>query len=559
MGEKSVMVDAVENYAQTCQTSGFKVCFWREIVGAIPQCDDNAEWVHEGTACPNNCVNEQAEDTCNKPDVEGCQCKDGFVLSGDKCVKSETCGCKKHGRYFKNGETKMSKNCDEMCTCVGQDFQCKPFSCPANTVCGRSRKEKKRMCLTPAAWTEWVGEGCDVECGDEGTQIFTRECEGHGKCEGGKKAGRKTEECDDLPACAAWTEWVSQGCSVTCGEEEGTEVLKRTCEGHGECPSWTKDTKEKTCGGIDADLPGCAAWSEWEPTGECSVTCGTGTISYTRACVGVGSCGAGATTKTEACPNMPACGSSTCYGTGDPHYRNFRGHPFDFQGICRYYLVKTIKEQIEGKDYLEEFAVEVENQNLWGNTRVSLLKQVWVYVGDQEIRMMAGRQVDVDGVRTSLPYTNEETGLQVYYSGADVRLKTRKGLEVRYNGQWNLYVYVWNAYTGCVSGLCGSIGGTGHHFGGESINEFGRLQKVPNLKQVLGCVDPDPPVPTVCDKVPAKKVDFSGENMCGILNGDCFAECRNHIPVTTAFDNCVFDLCLYDNSPESILVDAIQE
>ena len=41
------------------------------VMISVPQCGENAKWVHEGSACPNTCVNEQAEDTCNKPDVEG--------------------------------------------------------------------------------------------------------------------------------------------------------------------------------------------------------------------------------------------------------------------------------------------------------------------------------------------------------------------------------------------------------------------------------------------------------------------------------------------------------
>ena len=37
---------------------------------------------------------------CPLHDVEGCECEAGMVLSGDKCVPKNKCGCVKNMIYF---------------------------------------------------------------------------------------------------------------------------------------------------------------------------------------------------------------------------------------------------------------------------------------------------------------------------------------------------------------------------------------------------------------------------------------------------------------------------
>lgn len=45
------------------------------------------------SGCPANCVDPDAPATCISPTTEGCACKDGYLLSGNECVKKEQCGC----------------------------------------------------------------------------------------------------------------------------------------------------------------------------------------------------------------------------------------------------------------------------------------------------------------------------------------------------------------------------------------------------------------------------------------------------------------------------------
>ena len=60
-------------------------------------CPAGSEYKPSMSAC-GTCRDENEE--C-KPNVEGCECKDGWLKNSDnRCVKKEQCGCMKDGNYF---------------------------------------------------------------------------------------------------------------------------------------------------------------------------------------------------------------------------------------------------------------------------------------------------------------------------------------------------------------------------------------------------------------------------------------------------------------------------
>lgn len=46
-----------------------------------------------GTRCPSTCVSNSTTTSCSLLPVEGCFCKEGYILSGDTCVPESSCGC----------------------------------------------------------------------------------------------------------------------------------------------------------------------------------------------------------------------------------------------------------------------------------------------------------------------------------------------------------------------------------------------------------------------------------------------------------------------------------
>ena len=59
------------------------------------------------TSCPRSCTTPDAHTNCKLANIEGCQCKSGYVLSGKQCVPTSQCGCvDSNGIYHKVGEAK---------------------------------------------------------------------------------------------------------------------------------------------------------------------------------------------------------------------------------------------------------------------------------------------------------------------------------------------------------------------------------------------------------------------------------------------------------------------
>ena len=69
-----------------------------------PDCPDNSEYTICGTACPRTCddvANPRGiYDGCTRQCVLGCQCMEGYVLSGHRCVPEEQCGCRDENGYY---------------------------------------------------------------------------------------------------------------------------------------------------------------------------------------------------------------------------------------------------------------------------------------------------------------------------------------------------------------------------------------------------------------------------------------------------------------------------
>jgi hypothetical protein len=66
------------------------------------ECGKNQIYKPKLTACHRNCLNKDDEyiSQCPHPDMEGCDCVEGMVMSGNDCVPTDQCGCLNGSRYY---------------------------------------------------------------------------------------------------------------------------------------------------------------------------------------------------------------------------------------------------------------------------------------------------------------------------------------------------------------------------------------------------------------------------------------------------------------------------
>ncbi|XP_038832345.1 IgGFc-binding protein-like [Salvelinus namaycush] len=132
------LCENMKSYNDACLAEGVKISpEWRTITGCYLD----------------------AEAKCKEPCVETCQCNKGFVLSGDKCVSKESCGCSYEGRYYPSGmkfweDDKCTKQCE--CNPGTAKVECKATACKKSEMCGL--QSGKRDCY-PTSYATCQGSG----------------------------------------------------------------------------------------------------------------------------------------------------------------------------------------------------------------------------------------------------------------------------------------------------------------------------------------------------------------------------------------------------------------
>ncbi|KAM3920370.1 IgGFc-binding protein-like [Leptodactylus fuscus] len=158
-GAKQFLCQALNAYANTCRKQGAQIYDWRTPSGCVLPCPMNSHYEFCGNACPATCTDRTAPSQCTEACVETCQCNDGFVLSGDKCVPVSGCGCTYNGAYYQaNHEFWEDDNCRRICKCdpnVGL-VVCKDGGCKDGERCLVSKGV--RSCQ-PVSFVTCIGSG----------------------------------------------------------------------------------------------------------------------------------------------------------------------------------------------------------------------------------------------------------------------------------------------------------------------------------------------------------------------------------------------------------------
>ncbi|KAF7242411.1 IgGFc-binding protein [Varanus komodoensis] len=136
-GNKNVICHILSSYVAACQTAGIHIYEWRSTNLCMPDCPANSHYKVCASDCPMTCRSLFNPVLCTAKCREGCECNEGFVLSGDQCVPISQCGCVHQGFYYKAGESfYLNGFCKERCVCqVGGIMECHRSSCGPHEEC----------------------------------------------------------------------------------------------------------------------------------------------------------------------------------------------------------------------------------------------------------------------------------------------------------------------------------------------------------------------------------------------------------------------------------------
>ncbi|OWK10901.1 hypothetical protein Celaphus_00007243 [Cervus elaphus hippelaphus] len=129
-GLQQILCAHMSALTETCQEAGYAVKPWRGPQFCPLACPPNSRYTLCAKLCPDTCHSTFSGMACQNRCVEGCECNQGFVLSGLQCVPQSECGClDPTAGYFK---------CQAQETCGRQEgtYGCHPQGSATCTVWG---------------------------------------------------------------------------------------------------------------------------------------------------------------------------------------------------------------------------------------------------------------------------------------------------------------------------------------------------------------------------------------------------------------------------------------
>ncbi|KAI8485101.1 hypothetical protein Bbelb_372070 [Branchiostoma belcheri] len=127
-------------YVEDCAAFGASFGDWRTPTSCPYTCPENSHYSLSTSPCRATCAEPDAPASCGVPNAEGCECDDGYIWSGDACVRNPAdCGCLFDGTYLQLGEYRVIGECEIVCHCSAPNTHtCEVHGCGENGFCRTS-------------------------------------------------------------------------------------------------------------------------------------------------------------------------------------------------------------------------------------------------------------------------------------------------------------------------------------------------------------------------------------------------------------------------------------
>ncbi|KAF1605681.1 Zonadhesin, partial [Eudyptes chrysolophus] len=241
--------------------------------------------------------------------------------------------------------------------------------------------------------------------------------------------------------------------------------------------------------------------------------------------------------------------TALCHIYGDPHYSTFDGKLHHFQGSCNYTVVTGCDNSSVG------FSVTTRNEHR-GSQSWTALNSVALSMEGLHIALRKNKAVYINGALASLP-ASPAPGVTISMSGSYVRVSTKLGLQLQFNGDHELLVNVSEKHKGKLCGLCGTYTGSQQDDFMQpngvvvpNFNDFGASWMVPDAEWLC---DPAIRPPASC----SEEEEEAANKQCAVLTqlGGPFQLCHAVLSPETYFESCVYDQCATGGSTEQLCND----
>ncbi|KAF7477524.1 Hypothetical predicted protein [Marmota monax] len=172
--QEELRCQVFSGYAITCQEAGASLTSWRDHTRCAMTCPANTVYQSCMMPCPVSCANLVTLGDCEGPCVEGCANLPGYAYSGAQSLPIADCGCTRDGAYYQLGDSFVTEDCSERCTCASSGvLMCEPFGCSSEEICTLGNFTRGCFRETPCLPNPCQNDG---QCLEQGAS-FICECE----------------------------------------------------------------------------------------------------------------------------------------------------------------------------------------------------------------------------------------------------------------------------------------------------------------------------------------------------------------------------------------------